>query len=107
MNGERVGITPVTYTETTVWEKVYIIEMNKPGFKAVKRDMRQTEWNMGVAISVGATSLCLGTPVFVIGALPLIGLLWSRQLPDHVIITLDKGTSAPDTSAAAPSQYGY
>jgi hypothetical protein len=49
----------------------------------------------------------LGGGLFV--PIPVIGLLWSRQLPDRVVVPLDKGAGgAVDSGTAAPpSSYGY
>lgn len=110
VNGEKVGTAPVTYSETTGWEKVYDIEAEKPGFKTTRKQVKQTEWNLPVAASAGVCSLLLGTPFTVVGALPLIGLLWARQLPDRVTVSMDRGgAAAPATpdGATPPSSYGY
>lgn len=109
VNGEKIGVAPVTYTETTGWEKVYDIEANKPGYKATRKQVKQQEWNLPVSIAAGGCSLLLGTPVTVIGAVPLVGLFWARQLPDRVVVSMDKGgPGAPaDSGAAPPSSYGY
>lgn len=109
VNGERLsGMTPVQYTETTGWEKVYDIEVSKPGYKTTRKQVKQTEWNIPVAGSVGVCSLLLGSPLSVVGAIPLVGLLWARQLPDRVVVTFDKPAGAPGTGEAPPpASYGY
>jgi hypothetical protein len=106
VNGDKLGVTPVNYTEQTGWEKVMVIEMTKPGYKTYKREHRQNEWNIPVVAGVAVGSICLGTPVTVVGAVPLIGLLWSRQMPDRLNVSLEKGSNATE-SAPPPSQYGY
>lgn len=105
VNGEKLGTTPVTYNETTGWEKVYDIEVSKPGYKTTRKQVKQTEWNMPVTIGSGA-------PVVLTGGLflpCLVGLLWARQLPDRVVVPMDKaGPGAPtDPGATPPSSYGY
>lgn len=112
VNGEKVGTAPVTYNETTGWEKMYDIEASKPGYKSTRRQLRQTEWHVPMS---AATGVCTG--IWVVGTLgtgillpiPLIGVFWARQLPDRVVVPLDKGPGAvgdPGT-AAPPSSYGY
>ncbi|HEY4220268.1 MAG TPA: PEGA domain-containing protein [Myxococcota bacterium] len=108
VNGEKVGTGPVTYSETTGWEKVYDIEATKGGFKNTRKEIKQTEWNVPVtAVSVGGGLLCLT----VLLPVPLIGLLWAKQLPDKVVIAMDRGANAPTTTdpgtAPPPSSYGY
>jgi hypothetical protein len=105
VNGEKVGTAPVTYNETTGWEKVYDIEASKSGYKVTRKEAKQTEWNVPVTASsaVGA-ALCFYT----LGLPPVIGLLWARQLPDRVVVQLDKGGAGGDTGTAPPpSNYGY
>lgn len=101
VNGERLGKGPVTYTETTGWEKVYEVEATKPGYTKVRRTMKQTDWNMPVAAAsaFGGTFLC-----FPFG---YAGFLFARQLPDRVVIPLEKrGSGGGDTSAPV-EDYGY
>ena len=105
VNGEKVGTAPVTYNETTGWEKVYDIEATKPGYKVTRKEAKQTEWNVPVTASsaVGA-ALC----IYFLGLPPVIGLLWSRQLPDRVVVEMDKGSGGVDPgSVPPPSNYGY
>ena len=111
VNGEKVGTAPVSYNETTGWEKMYDVEASKPGFKSTRRQMRQTEWHVPMS---AATGICTG--VWVLGTLgaglflpiPVVGVLWARQLPDRVVVPLDKGPGSIDPGAAAPpSSYGY
>ncbi len=109
VNGEKVGKAPVTYNETTGWEKVYDVEATLPGYKPLRKQLKQEEWNIPVVASVGGCSLLLGTPLFLIGAVPLVGLFWSRQLPDRVLLPLDRGgpgVADPNTTPP-PSSYGY
>lgn len=110
VNGEKVGSAPVTYSETSGWEKVYDIEAEKAGYKTTRKQIKQTEWNLPVAISAGVCSLLLGTPATLVGAVPLIGLFWARQLPDRVVVSLDKGGNTPPGApegGTPPSSYGY
>lgn len=110
INGEKVGTAPVTYSETTGWEKVYDIEADKPGYKTTRKQIKQTEWNLPVTIGAAGCSLLLGTPATIVGAVPLVGLFWARQLPDKVVVSMEKGgpagTPTPD-GATPPSSYGY
>ena len=110
INGEKLGNAPVTYSETTGWEKVYDIEANKAGYKTTRKQIKQTEWNLPVTISAAGCSLLLGTPATIVGAVPLVGLFWARQLPDRVTVVLDKGSNAPSGTpegGTPPSSYGY
>ncbi|MBI1947261.1 MAG: PEGA domain-containing protein [Deltaproteobacteria bacterium] len=110
INGDALGPGPVTYNETTGWEKVYDIEASKAGFKTTRKQLKQTEWNIPVVASAGVCSLLLGTPATIVGALPLVGLFWARQLPDKVTVSLDKGGTAPTGTpegGTPPSSYGY
>lgn len=105
VNGEKLGVGPVTYNETTGWEKIYDIEASKPGYKAVRKQIKQTEWNVPVTAATGIGSfICFYT----LGLPAVIGLLFARQLPDRVVVPLDKGAGAVDPGMAAPpSSYGY
>ena len=108
VNGEKVGSAPVTYSETTGWERVYDIEATKPGFKATRKQLKQTEWNIPVtAVSVAPAALTGWWTG--IGLCSLIGLFWARQLPDRVVVSLEGGSAAPATpdGATPPSSYGY
>jgi hypothetical protein len=106
VNGEKVGTAPVQYQETTGWEKVYDIEAAKPGFKTTRKQVKQTEWNIPVSVASGGCSLLLGTPLSIIGAVPLVGLFWARQLPDRVVVSMDRAGGTPD-GTTPPSSYGY
>lgn len=53
VNGEKVGTAPVSYNESTGWEKMYDVEATKPGFKSTRKQLRQTEWNIPVTIASG------------------------------------------------------
>lgn len=83
VNGEKIGTSPVMFRETTGWEKAYDVEAYKPGYKKTRRMLHQTEWNMPiVAASVGG---------FLFFCWPAIGgLLFARQLPDRVVIPLER-----------------
>ena len=109
VNGEKLGKSPVTYNETTGWEKVYDVEAAAPGYKPMRKEIKQQEWNIPVSVASGGCSLLLGTPLSIIGAVPLIGLFWARQLPDRVVISMERGgPGAPAADGAAPpSSYGY
>ena len=93
VNGEKLGKAPVTYTESTGWEKVFDIEATKPGFKPTRKQVKQTEWNMPITVaSVLGGLFCL---------VPFLGLMVGRQMPDRVVVNMDKG------GAEAGSSYGY
>lgn len=108
INGEKIGTTPVTYTEQTGWDKAYQLEVTKPGYKPVKKEIRQTEWNMMVLGGSAAAVICL-IWVFPINLLGAAGLIFSRQLPDRIVVPMERGGGGPsaDPGAAPPSQYGY
>lgn len=104
VNGNKLGTGPVTYTETTGWEKVYQIEASKPGFGKTKTTLKQTEFNTPVvAASVGG-ALCLG--VSGVGLLALLGIAFSKQLPDQVTIKLEEGGEPVDEGTPSDA-YGY
>jgi PEGA domain len=101
VNGEVLGSTPVTYTEQTGWEKVYDLEVSKPGYKTVKTKMRQSEFHVPMtAATVVGFLLCL---------LPAVGILWSKQLPDRVVVDMDKsnGAAGGESGELPPAAYGY
>jgi hypothetical protein len=108
VNGEKVGVAPTTYNETTGWEKVYDIEVSKPGYKTTRKQIKQTEWNVPLTIASAGPAALTG---FTIGLPCLVGLLWARQLPDRVVVVVDKsGPGVPGSdpgTAAPPSSYGY
>lgn len=97
INGELVGEAPVTYNETTGWDKSYRLEASKPGYRTTKKTLTQNKWNTPVLVaSIG------GAAVFGItgcGLLSLAGLLFSKQLPDEVVVEL---VSENDVSDADP-----
>lgn len=108
VNGEKIGTTPATYTETTGWDKAYTIELTKPGYKPVKKEVRQTEWNLPILAGMGIAAGCLLVTTFIGVILPLPALLFSRQLPDRITIPMERGGgAAADPGGAPPSQYGY
>lgn len=106
VNGEKVGIAPVTYSETTGWEKVYDIQADKPGYKTTRKQVKQTEWNAPVTVATGIGAFAC---IYFLGFPPIIGLLWARQMPDRVVVNLEKpaGQTGGDGVAAPPSSYGY
>ncbi len=109
VNGEKIGNTPATYTETSGWDKAYQIELTKPGYKPVKKEIRQTDWNMYVIGGSAAAVICL-IWIFPINLLGAGGLLFARQLPDRIVVPMERGSGGPSTSdpsTAPPSQYGY
>jgi PEGA domain len=108
VNGEKIGTAPVTYNETTGWEKIYDVEASKAGYRPTKKQVKQTEWNVPIVIaSVGGFVLLWWA---LIGLVTPIGLLWSRQLPDRVVVSLEKGGGGggggQSGGSDAPS-YGY
>lgn len=108
VNGETLGKGPVAYTETTGWDKVYEVRAKKAGYKAAKRTLKQSEWNtLVVAGTIGSYLACglLTMGTFLLIPLPLVGLLWSRQLPDRVVIPLEKAEAGGDSAPA--DDFGY
>jgi hypothetical protein len=104
VNGEKIGTAPVTYNETTGWEKVYDVEATKAGYKPTRRQLKQTEWNMPVTIASGVGAfLC----IYTLGLPPILGLFWARQLPDRVVVQMEKGGPGTVEGAPPPSSYGY
>ena len=103
VNGEKIGVAPVTYNETTGWEKVYDLEASKAGFKPTRKQVKQQEWNMPVTVASGIGAFAC---IYFLGLPPIVGLLWARQLPDRVVVILDKGAAGGDTPAPS-SSYGY
>ncbi len=87
VNGQKVGNAPVSYTEKTGWDKSYQIEARKPGYAKSELTMQQADFNTTVLIGTIAGTVCL-LPFF---PLPLIGLAFARQLPDRVVVPLERG----------------
>ena len=107
VNGEKIGKAPVTYNETTGWEKVYDVEASMPGYKATRKEIKQTEWNMPVTITSGIGAFAC---IYFLGLPPILGLFWARQLPDRVVVQMDRGGPAAPVdpgTGAPPSSYGY
>lgn len=105
VNGEKLGNAPVYYNETTGWEKYYDLSAEKPGYKTARRSVRQTEWNMPLAVGSAIGGLiCL---------VPFAGVAFARQLPDRLVLVLDsgvEGTPPPDTidpNAGGGGVYNY
>ena len=97
INNVEYGETPVTYSETTGWDKSYRLEVAKPGYKTVKKTLKQNQWNIPVvAASVGGVAIFWWTGI---GLASLAGLLFSKQLPDEIVVDLAPGN---DVSDAAP-----
>ncbi len=102
VNGERIGTAPATYNEQTGWDRVYDVEVSKAGFRPTRRQIKQSEWNLPVTIaSVGGALLCIYLP------LPIIGLLWAKQLPDRVVVPLDRGGNGAAPGSGDAPAYGY
>jgi hypothetical protein len=107
VNGEKLGTSPVTYTETTGWEKIYEIEASKPGYKTTRKQVKQTEWNMPITIGSGIGAFAC---IYFLGLPPILGLFFARQLPDRVMVSMDRagpGGVDPGVTAPPPSSYGY
>lgn len=86
VNGQKVGNAPVSYTEKTGWDKTYQIEARKPGYGKSELTVQQGDFNTTVLIGTIAGTLCL----FVFFPLPLIGLAFARQLPDRIVVPLER-----------------
>lgn len=95
VNGEPVGVAPVLYVESTGWRRAYEIEARLPGFAVTQKRVHQSEWSAPVLIGTSCASLCLGTPLSVVGALPIVGIFWAQQLPDRVVVPLRPRPAAP------------
>jgi hypothetical protein len=107
VNGEKIGTAPVTYNEQTGWEKIYDVEASKGGFKPVKKQVKQDQWNVPIVIaSIGGFVLLWWT---VIGLASPVGLLWSRQLPDRIVVPLERGGGGGGGGGGGetPPSYGY
>jgi hypothetical protein len=105
VNGQHMGNGPVMFTETTGWEKSYEVVAEKPGFKTSRRYVKQTEWNVGVL----AASIICGGPTLI----GLAGIMFSRQLPDRVVVTLEEGSDGGGSDSSggggddSVDDYGY
>ena len=108
VNGQKIGNAPVQYTEKTGWDKAYQLEARKSGYKTAKTTIQQSDFNTSVIIGVVGASLCFFP-------WSLAGLLVARQLPDSVVVSLERGSSrsgAPppankDTKTEDGYDYGY
>jgi hypothetical protein len=103
VNGQKVGTAPVTYTETTGWEKIYEITAEKPGYKNERMQVKQTEWNM---------PLTIGSAIgFFVCLFPIAGLFFARQLPDRIVVQMERGSGGGSKSSSdsspPPTDYGY
>jgi hypothetical protein len=106
VNGEKLGKAPVSYTETTGWDKSYSMEANLPGYATTRRTVTQTEWHTTMMIGSIAGGVCAGLVIFPIGFAGLAGLLFAKQMPDRVVLSLEKGGSTGGGGAPA-DDYGY
>lgn len=87
VNGQKVGNAPVQYTEKTGWDKTYQIEARKPGYGKSELTVQQGDFNTTMLIGTIAGTLCIPF-LFPWG---LIGLAFSRQLPDRIVVPLERG----------------
>jgi hypothetical protein len=103
VDGVRIGETPLTWVESTGWERVYELEVRKPGHRTVRRRVRQTEWSYAIVGAGACCSALLGTPLTIVGGLPLVSIFWARQLPDELRVTLRplEGPAAAEPDGAA------
>jgi hypothetical protein len=106
VNGDEQGTAPVQYKEKTGWEKAYTIEAKKDG-KTVTREMKQKEWNMMVAGGSIGGAVVLSFVMFPISLLSLVGLAWSRQLPDNVTIDMNEKSSSGGEDFDPSEDFGY
>lgn len=112
VNGAKIGTGPVTYDETTGWDKAYTIELKKNGFPDKSVEVKQSEFNtpiLGGSIG-GAVLLFISGFGTIVSFVPLIGIAFSKQLPEDVVIPLggDKaGASGSDTGGESTYDYGY
>lgn len=102
VDGRELGPAPVVYDETTGWERQVTLEVRKAGYRTVRRELRQEEWNPWIVTGGVCGSVLLGTPLTIVGGLPLASLFWARQLPDRVVVRLSP--SAPPSGVPAPSE---
>ena len=61
VNGIPVGSTPVDFTERSGWRKRYDVAVTKPGYRPVRAEIRQTEWDQRVVLPALPVIWC---PVF-------------------------------------------
>jgi hypothetical protein len=98
IDGQSAGQAPVRYDEVTGWRNSVLIEMRLEGHATVRQRVEQSEWNVPIAFLSVCCSLGLGSPLTGLGALPLTGLFFARQLPDKVVIALP-----PNEPSGGPS----
>ncbi|MCP4500235.1 MAG: PEGA domain-containing protein [Deltaproteobacteria bacterium] len=99
VNGEKLGTAPVSYTEKTGWDKSYEISAKKKGYSKTRKRLTQDSWN--VPLMAGSI---LG---FFCCTFPIVGLYFSKQLPDHVIVRLErKGRSKRSRDADVDTDRG-
>ncbi len=103
VDGVDAGPGPVTYVESTGWRKTAVVEATLEGHQAVRQQLTQAEWSLPLTAAAVCGSLALGSPLTGVGALPLVGLFFARQLPDVVIIPLAPLTgTAPQAPGLQP-----
>lgn len=88
INGDDYGESPVFFSERTGNTKQYPIRIEKEGYKPLAKNLSQTEYNEGCLIaSVAGTFFCL---------FPVFGIIWSKQLRDSYLFTLEPEKSSKD-----------
>ena len=83
INGQaQQGVTPLTFTEETGFNKTYSLKIEKEGYKPLTSTITQEEWNKDIVIKSVCGAACCG--------LPGLGILWSRQLRGTYYFELEK-----------------
>jgi len=47
INGVAIGKTPCTFRESTHWGKTYIVSFSRAGYKPLRVELTQDQWNGG------------------------------------------------------------
>lgn len=74
LDGVTIGHTPLSFTDEGSTGHTYDVEIHKPGFRPQKVKLEQEIQGVRAGVSI-VTGMVL--------AVPLLGLLWSWQLPEN------------------------
>ncbi len=97
VNGEKVGVTPVSIEDAPGWSREYEITLRKEGYEPKQVTLEQDVWNTPALAAAGLCGACS------CGLAAIYFLPRSRTLEDRYGYALKRKTPLPPLEEAPPS----